>query len=212
MAATYGLVRLAYGLFLPDVQAELAFGAATAGLISSGASVVYCIGAAIGFLLAARHPRRLVMAAALSASAGAAGMAASHHLAPFAAFAIVGSAGAGLASPGLVAIVRRNVTDRANDRSQAIVNAGTGPGLVAAGLLALLLLPDWRLAWSGVAAFTLAVAVAVLVLDRGRQGDAHAGPGVPPGSWFRAHRHIIGAAFLMGPARLRSGTTVAPTW
>lgn len=198
VAATYGLVRLAYGLFLPDVQAELIFGAAAAGLISSGASVIYCVGAAIGFLVAARHPRSLVVAAALSASSGAAGMAASHHLAPFAAFAIVGSAGAGLASPALVAIVRRNVTDQANDRSQAIVNAGTGPGLVAAGVLALLLLPDWRLAWSGVAALTLLIAAAVLVLDRGRPRDAHPGPGLPPGSWFRAHRPIIVAAFAMG--------------
>ena len=200
IAATYGLVRLAYGLFLPDVQAELSFGAAPAGLISSGASVVYCVGAAIGFFVAARHPRSLVIAGALSASSGAAGMAAAQQLGSFATYAILGSAGAGLASPGLVAIVRRNVATEANDRSQMIVNAGTGPGLVAAGLLALLLLPDWRLAWFSVAAFTLAVAAAVLLFDHGRGSaePADRGPGVPPRSWFRAYRLIIAAAFLMG--------------
>jgi predicted MFS family arabinose efflux permease len=197
IAATYGLVRLAYGLFLPDVQAELSFGATTAGLISAGASVVYCLGAIIGFFVAARHPRSLVIAAALSASLGAAGMAASAHTGTFATFAIVGSAGAGLASPGLVSIIRRNVTDAANEPGQAIVNAGTGPGLVAAGILALMLLPDWRLAWFVVAAFTLAIGAAVLVLDR-RQASEHSGPGVPSRSWFWEHRHIILAAFFLG--------------
>lgn len=207
IAATYGLVRLAYGLFLPAVQAELSFGAATAGFISSGASVVYCLGAATGFFVASRHPRRLVAAAALSASLGAGGMAAAMHPGTFAVFAMVGSAGAGLASPGLVSMVRRNVTARETDHGQAIVNAGTGPGLVAAGILALLLLPDWRQAWFIVTAFSLTMGTAVLLLDRGPEGSvrhrsstevAGSGPEVPPGSWFREHRHIIAATFLLG--------------
>ena len=39
-----------------------------------------------------------------------------------------------------------------------------------------------------------------MFLDRGRRRDEHTdrGPGVPPGSWFRAHLHMIVAAFLMG--------------
>lgn len=201
IAATYGLVRLAYGLFLPDVQAELSFSAATAGLISSGASVVYCLGAIAGFLVATRHPRILVVAAGLSASLGAAGMAASPNTGSFATFAIVGSAGAGLASPALVSIVGRNVSAGDNDRSQARVNAGTGPGLVAAGVLALILLPSWRLAWFAVAAFTLLVAAAVLLLDRAGRPAASADVNravLPPGAWFRAHRSIILAALALG--------------
>jgi predicted MFS family arabinose efflux permease len=202
IAATYGLVRLAYGLFLPDVQAELSFAATAAGLISSGASVMYCLGAIVGFFVACRRPRCLVIAAALCATVGAAGMAASPSTAAFAAFAIVSSAGAGLASPGLVSIVQRNVPAAADDRRQAMVNAGTGPGLVAAGILALMLLPNWRLAWFIVAAFTLAIGAAVLSLDRHRSQDAadtnSGGPPVPPGSWFREHRSIIVAAFFLG--------------
>jgi predicted MFS family arabinose efflux permease len=131
-------------------------------------------------------------------------MAGSYQTAAFATFAIVSSAGAGLASPGLVSIVRGNVTGSKNNRSQAIVNAGTGPGLVAAGILALVLLPDWRLAWFLVAAFTLVIAAAVLLLDRGRQQDGREGdvdgPLIPPRSWFGAHRQVILAALLLGIA------------
>jgi predicted MFS family arabinose efflux permease len=199
IAATYGLVRLAYGLFLPDVRADLSFGSTTAGMISTAASLLYCAGAVLGFFTAARHPRRLVVGATATAALGAAGMAASQQTALFAVFAVVGSAGAGLASPGLVSIVRRHTTGSAVDRGQAIVNAGTGPGLVAAGLLALALLPDWRAAWTVVAVFTLFVGAAVLLLDRPHAHlTTESGAGLPPRSWFTDHGYIVAAAFLMG--------------
>ncbi|MDT0212204.1 hypothetical protein [Curtobacterium sp. BRD11] len=71
VAATYGLVRLAFGLFLPDVQRDLGFGADVGGAVSSGASVLYCTGAVVGFLLADRAARWLVVVAALTAGLGA---------------------------------------------------------------------------------------------------------------------------------------------
>ena len=202
IAATYGLVRLAYGLFLPDVQAELGFAASAAGLISSGASVMYCLGAIVGFFIASRRPRSLVIAAAFCASLGAAGMAASPSTAAFAIFAIVSSAGAGLASPGLVSIVQRNVPAGANaDRSQAIVNAGTVLARCRRHPRAHLL-PNWRLAWFIVAAYTVAIGLAVLGLDRQQSRKVaetdSGGPPIPPRSWFRDHRHIILAAILLG--------------
>lgn len=131
-------------------------------------------------------------------------MAAAYQTAVFAGFAIVSSAGAGVASPGLVTIVRRNVSSEGNNRSQAIVNAGTGTGLVGPGILALILLPNWRLAWFLAAASTLVIVSAVLLLDRrpqrgGREGEP-TGPLVPPRSWFAAHRHVILAAVLLGIA------------
>jgi predicted MFS family arabinose efflux permease len=101
-----------------------------------------------------------------------------------------------------VSIVQRNVPAAADDRRQAMVNAGTGPGLVAAGILALMLLPNWRLAWFIVAALTLAIGAAVLGLDRHRSQLAAninvSGPAIPPGSWFKEHRSIILAAFFLG--------------
>lgn len=198
IALTYGLVRMAYGLFLPEVQADLSFDAAAAGLISSGASVSYCVGALIGLRAGAAHPRRLVIGAGLCAGIGSAGMAAATHPGIFAAFAVLSSTGAGLASPALVSIIGRNVDRRDNDRAQSIVNAGTGPGLIAAGVLALVLLPDWRLPWFVVGGFTILVAALVLRLDRARTDRSAGENEFPPGSWFRGHGHIIAAALLLG--------------
>ena len=50
IAATYGLVRLAFGLHLPEMSREFGLGIATLGLISAGASVVYGLAACAGFL------------------------------------------------------------------------------------------------------------------------------------------------------------------
>jgi predicted MFS family arabinose efflux permease len=198
VAATYGLVRLAYGLLLPDVQADLALSVASAGAISGGASVVYCGGALAGFFLAARHARTLVVAAALSAAGGAVGMATATGAAGFAVFAVGSSAGAGLASPALVEILRRNASTRGRTRAQTVVNAGSGPGLMAAGVLALVLLPDWRLAWLIAAGFTVSVAAVVLLVDGGGPEAEPSGRSLPPASWFVGHRAVLLAALLMG--------------
>jgi predicted MFS family arabinose efflux permease len=117
--------------------------------------------------------------------------------------AVVSSAGAGIASPALVALLGRNLSDRSLPRFQAVVNAGTGPGLAVAGILALVLLPDWRAAWWVAAAVTIVVGVVVLLADRGpaggcmRTGSSERGV-LPPRSWYRAHARVIVAALLMG--------------
>lgn len=197
IAATYGLVRLAYGLYLPDVRRDLGLGGDLAGWISAGASIVYCLGAVVGFVLAARVPRALVLAAAVSGGGGALGMAAAGDATTFGVAAVLGSAGAGLASPALVRLVVLTVPEGRRDRAQAVVNAGTGPGLVVAGVLALLLLPDWRAAWawSGVAA--LAVGAVLLTAAR-PAGTVPAPTALPPAGWWRAHRVVLAVALLFG--------------
>lgn len=209
IAVTYGLVRLAYGLFLPDVQAELGLDDATAGLVSSGASVLYCAGALGGFLLAATRARLLVVLAAVTAGGGAAGAALSGGVATFGVATVVSSAGAGLASPALVALVRRGVAAHREGRAQAVVNSGTGPGLALAGLLALVLLPDWRTGWAVAALAAAVAATAVLLLDRrpapgSSRQEARPGPvpatrpAFPSRTWVGAHLAVVLAAGLLG--------------
>ncbi|PYY45473.1 MFS transporter [Curtobacterium sp. MCBD17_023] len=204
IAATYGLVRLAYGLFLPDVQRTLSLGDGPAGLIAAGSSLVYCVGSLVGFLLAPTRPRTTVALASASAGLGVAGMATSATSAVFGITTVVASAGAGLASPALVRLVQRDLPAARADRAQAVVNSGTGPGLVVAGLLALVLLPDWRTAWTAAAVVTVLAGAAVLVADaythpRRHVREDHPQPvGLPPWSWFVAHGRLVVVALLLG--------------
>jgi len=197
IAATYGLVRLAYGLVLPDAQRDLGFDAAAGGAISSGGSALYVVGALIGFAVATRMPRAIVAAAATVAALGAAGMALAPNVAVFAAAAVVGSAGAGLASPAIVALLRAHPDTASRTGAQTIANSGTGPGLIVAGALALLLLPDWRSAWAVAAVVTALAGVAVLASAR-RLRFVSAGPDLPPRSWFTAHRRPLAVALIFG--------------
>lgn len=172
IAATYGLVRLAYGLILPDVQASIGLDDTLAGMISSGASVAYCLGAALG-LGADPHPRRLVVAASITAAGGSLAMALSPTVSAFAPATVVASMGAGLASPAMVALVARGVERGRQATAQAVVNTGTGPGLVAVGILALLL-PHWRTTMFVAAVLTALAGIAVLRSSSRRPGPAPA--------------------------------------
>lgn len=197
IAVTYGLVRLAYGLFLPDVQHDLGLDGAGAGWVSSAASACYCVGALVGFAAARAHARALVVGATVTAAVGAFGMAVSTGAGTFAAAAVVGSASAGLASPALVRLVEERVEEPGHPRAQAFVNAGTGPGLVAAGVLALLL-PDWRTAWVWAGVAAVLVGGAVLVVSGRRTDGAEDRRALPDRRWFRAHALPVVVALLFG--------------
>lgn len=203
IAVTYGLVRLAYGLYLPEIQVDLGFDAGTAGVISFAGSLAYVVGAVVGFVTAGVHYRGLVIAAGATAAVGTSGMALAPDVVPFAIAAVLSSVGAGLASPALVRILQRGLDDARQAGAQAIVNAGTGPGLVAAGVLGLVLLPQWRLAWLVAAGASVVAAGAVLALD-GRVSTAGQAIGarglLPPRSWYVAHRGVLCAASTAGAA------------
>ncbi|MFB2584534.1 MFS transporter [Herbiconiux liukaitaii] len=200
IAAAYGLVRFGYGLLLPEMRSELGFDAVTAGAVAAGASVAYCVGAIIGFLAASRAARLLVLGAGAFAGLGAAGVAVAGEFVPFAVGAVVSSVGAGLASPALVGIVKRSVSSDLDERAQTIVNSGTGPGLIAAGVLALALLPNWRAVWVVAAVIALLTAGSVALLDCGEsEGDGgRSRPTAPSVAWLVAHRSAILSALLLG--------------
>jgi predicted MFS family arabinose efflux permease len=108
--------------------------------------------------------------------------------------------------------VQRDLSAERVNGAQAVVNSGTGPGLVAAGVLALVLLPDWRTAWAVAAVVTVAAGAAVLLADRAAAASAapagQAGPAgpaddartaaFPPRPWFAAHRRPVLVALLLG--------------
>ncbi|MEV8339011.1 MFS transporter [Leucobacter sp. NPDC077196] len=204
IAATYGLVRLAFGLHLPEMGEEFGLDLTTLGLISAGASLVYGLAAGIGFLVGDRFPRALVLAAGLAAGGGSLGIALTHDAGVFSACAIASSAGAGFASPGLVRIIHRAASPAERSTMQSIVNAGTGPGLVAAGGLAWALAPEWRPAWVVAGGATALATIAVLWLGRAEGGSGAVGTEgrsalhLPPITWWSSHRVALVAAAAFG--------------
>ena len=166
IAATYGLARFGYGLFLPRFVESFAVGATAAGVISAGSFVSYCVASVLAARLGGR-PRLVVLCAGATATSGSVLVAAAPGVLVLALGVLVAGAGAGFASPGLVALVQRGVPPARQEGAQTTVNAGSGVGLVAAGVLVLVSGQHWRLGWLVVATAALLATVATLAADRG---------------------------------------------
>ncbi|WP_307084779.1 MFS transporter [Arthrobacter agilis] len=202
IAVTYGLARLGYGLFLPAFSATFPLTPALGGLLASGSSILYCVAAGIGFRHASLHPRGVVLLAGLSAATGSAGIAGAENTAVFAGGVLLAGMGAGFASPAMVELVRRNTHPAGQSRVQSVVNAGTGFGVVLAGVLSLVLGEAWRLAWVLVAVLAAGSMLAVLRLDR-RTGL----PGARPPA-DRAAPRLFSRSSVDGLARPLGGAFV----
>lgn len=204
VAATYGLVRYAYGLSVPAAQRDLGLSTAAAGAVSGATSVAYCVAAVLAFWACERWPRAVVTAAGAVAATGALGAGLATGPTAFATAVVLGSAGAGAASPGLVVLVRRAVAAPRRDAAQSLVNAGTGPGLVAAGVIAVVAGSQWQRGWVVAAAVTAGLTVALLVGTRGLAGDDAPPTGL---DLSRAWARPLLAAVLLG-----TGSAAVWTW
>lgn len=197
IATTYGLTRFGYGLFVPAFAGTFSLTPTLTGGISSGSFAAYCVAAAMAYRLAAA-PRATVVLAGATAAGGSAGVALSTSPLMLALCMVIAGAGAGFASPGLVTLVEEKIRT-AQARAQALVNAGTGFGVVLAGPLALLLMGQWRTAWWIIAAFNIAATAAVL-LTTPRRAGTRARTGSFAFRQFLRLRAATVAAFLAGSA------------
>ncbi|WP_258934525.1 hypothetical protein [Nesterenkonia pannonica] len=98
IAATYGLARFGYGLFLPRFMEEFGISSAVSGFIQAGSFLSFCVAAVVATLVST-HPRRIVMAASATASLGSLGVALSPNAGVLAVSIVVAGAGAGFATP-----------------------------------------------------------------------------------------------------------------
>jgi MFS family permease len=163
IAVTYG-VRFGYGLHLPIFSAEFALPAVVAGGIAAGSFAGYCVATLLAQRLIARGSlRRTLWTACALATVGALAVAGAWSPGSLAVGVVVAGSAAGAASPALVAAVGATVSAVAQDRAQAVVNSGTGVGVVAGGLLVVALAGQWRLLWVG---FAVAAALVTWWADR----------------------------------------------
>jgi predicted MFS family arabinose efflux permease len=156
IAVTYGLTRYGFGLYLPQFRADLGLSSGVAGGIAASSYLAYCIAAVVSLRLVDRgRARRALWVAGLSAAVGSLVVAAAWTAPVLAVGALVAGSGAGAASPALVAAVAGTVSPSAEPRSQAVVNSGTGAGVVVGGLVVLAWPGEWRWAWLGFAGSAL---------------------------------------------------------
>jgi predicted MFS family arabinose efflux permease len=153
IAVTYGLARYGLGLYLPRFRSDLGLSTGSAGAIAAGSYLAYCVAAVLGLrLVAGGRARQALWVAGGSAAVGSLVVAASWTGPVLAAGLLVAGAGAGAATPALVAAVAASVSPSVEARAQAVVNSGTGFGLVVGGLAVLAWPVQWRGAWLGYAA------------------------------------------------------------
>jgi len=162
IAVTYGLIRFGYGLHLPAFAAEFALSPAMAGGIASGSFGGYCAAALLAQrLISSGHARLTLWVACALAVSGSLTVAAAQTSMSLGVGVIVAGSAAGAASPALVTAVATTVAPAGQDRAQAVVNSGTGAGVVAGGLVFAALSEQWRGLWAGFAVASLLVTAAV---------------------------------------------------
>ncbi|WP_108663074.1 MFS transporter [Acuticoccus kandeliae] len=200
IAVTYGFARFAFGLFLPQISADLALGPALAGLISGGAFLAYCVAILASAALTERiGPRAVAVTAALVAGIGMVGIAAAPGAIPLAGAVMLAGSSTGLASPPMAAAVARRVAPAGRDATNTWINAGTSAGVALSGPIALALGAEWRFAFLGfaLAAFALALAAArVVPAGGGRMAETAGLTGILNGGIAR----LVAASFLTGAA------------
>jgi predicted MFS family arabinose efflux permease len=201
IAVCYGFARFAFGLFLPQMRADLEFSSTLPGGISGGAFAAYCVAIIISARLSERFgPRAVAVCAAVIAAAGLFGIALCSSSAWLAFFVILAGTSTGLASPPMADAVSHAVAPARRDLTNTIINAGTSARVGLSGPFALALGDDWRLVFMIFAGTASALGMAAFVaLPAAKTGGARTrGQGLPRLNPNLAR--LIAAAFLMGTA------------
>lgn len=198
IAVCYGFARFAFGLFLPQIDADLSLGPSLSGVISGGSFAGYCIAIVASAVLTEKIGARAVAtAAALVAALGMAGIALAPTPPLLALAVLLAGSSTGLASPPMAAAVATAVSDSRQDMTNTFINAGTSAGVAISGPVALAMAGQWRLAFGAFTLVALVLAVAAAVSLPASPGVRGAG-GVPRMS--RSLLQLIAASFLMGAA------------
>ncbi len=195
LAATYGLGRQAYGLFVPWFQAEFALGLEGIGYVAGAAQLGYLVATVATGVVEARYgPRLPVVVGCILLALGAAMVATAQSTVTFAAGAILAGTSAGGAWAPFSDVVAERVPRGRRHRALALVNAGSPAGLLIASLLVAVTGRAWRVAWVAFAAVGVLGAVVNLVVLPSAAG---------------ASRSRYGWSGLMDPAAVRLFTVAA---
>lgn len=108
IAVCYGFARFAFGLFLPQIDTDLALTPTLSGFISGGSFLGYCVAIILSAYLTERigaRARAVAIGAALVAAVGMAGIAMAPSPLLLACAVMLAGSSTGLASPPMAAAV-----------------------------------------------------------------------------------------------------------
>ena len=167
-AITFGPARTGYGLFLPIFREEFGLSTVLLGLIASGLYLGYLLSlSAVGLLASRVGPLPFIVAGLVSAALGMALVAAAPNAAVLATGVILAGSSAGWTWAPYNDAAKQLVTPRRQGRVLSVVSTGTTVGIFAAGLSALFVGADWRVAWLLFAGAALAALVPNVLALRG---------------------------------------------
>ncbi len=163
MGVTFGMARYAYGLTLPAIRSALDVPELILGLIGSGTFGGFLLSLLTAPSLARwKGPRAPTTVGGASAAVGCALVAVAPSPSVLALGALVAGSAAGWVWASYSTIVAAVAAPRQRPRLLAGITTGAAAGLVAMGVLALVV-DSWRWIWAGIAL----AALAATALNRG---------------------------------------------
>jgi len=160
VAATYGLARYCFGLFLPDIRLEFGLSSEVIGLIAGLSYMGYLAATFAGsWLSTVFEPRLPILLGGIAAASGMALIAWSPTSLVLAVGVFIAGTSPGLAYPPFSDVIVRHTDMGRQNVVYAWINSGTGFGVAFAGPLALYAGSDWRLAWLVFAGLALVITV-----------------------------------------------------
>lgn len=200
IAVCYGFARFAFGLLLPQIDAELSLPSTLTGLISGGSFLGYCVAIVMAAHWTERIGARAVaVLAALVAAIGMLGIAWAPSAIWLAVSVFLAGSSTGLASPPLAAAVSNCVRPERQAPANTFINAGTSAGVVLSGPIAWMMGGSWRWAFAIFAALAAAMALfAAASLPKRSERLTPSSKDLP--GINGALKRLLAAAFLMGAA------------
>ena len=160
IAATYGLARFSFGLFLPGISNSLNMSQSVSGVVSSLFYLAYCFTIVLATVFTTREgPRRMILFAGLSAFIGLLLIGITPNVWVLILGVLLAGASTGLVSPPYGAAVSLWIEEANQGRANTWINSGTSFGIILSGVGAIFLSSNWRLTYVIYAILTLLILI-----------------------------------------------------
>jgi len=148
VAVSYGLSRYTYGLFVPEIRADLGVSLEAIGLIASGSYVGYLLATLITSVITARvGPRLPVLLGGFFAALGMFIVSVAEDVWLLALGVFLAGTSPGWAYTPFSDATVRLIPEEKQNKTYAFVNSGTCFGVLVGGPVALLAGNNWQTAW-----------------------------------------------------------------